>query len=54
MSILMLENRHKEPLKTPSEGKPLGNTQFETRKIDTGKSLVNAVEISFICSFGLV
>lgn len=34
------------------DGEPSGDTpSFETQKTDSGKNLMDAVEISFICSF---
>lgn len=53
----MLENVDKgEPMDVVGEGKPSDGiySSFESQNIDTGKSLMNTVDISFICSFCLV
>lgn len=53
----MLKNLDKrEPLDMVDEGKPSGGTHslVESQNTDTEKSFMNAVEISFICSFCLV
>lgn len=52
----MLENADKrEPTDQVDEGKPSGtHSLFEFQNVDTEKSLMNAVDTSFICSFCLV
>lgn len=53
----MLKNLDKrEPLDMVDEGKPSGGTHslVKSQNTDTEKSFMNAVEISFICSFCLV
>lgn len=46
------ESRQREPMAMVDDGEPSGDTpSFETQKTDSGKNLMDAVEISFICSF---
>lgn len=53
----MLKNLDKRaPVDMVDEGEPSGGTHslVKFQNVDTEKSLTNAVEISFICSFCLV